>query len=100
MQRIGKIEYASGGTLFLDEVESMPMAMQVKLLRVLQFRQVERLGSNKPVPVALRVVAVPGMFAVPPWSMAIRSLTETDVAGGGSEGEQTTLRAGQQSDRN
>ena len=57
MQRIGKIEYASGGTLFLDEVESMPMAMQVKLLRVLQFRQVERLGSNKPVPVALRVVA-------------------------------------------
>jgi two-component system C4-dicarboxylate transport response regulator DctD len=57
MQRIGKIEYASGGTLFLDEVESMPMAMQVKLLRVLQFRQVERLGSNKPVPVVLRVVA-------------------------------------------
>jgi two-component system C4-dicarboxylate transport response regulator DctD len=57
MQRIGKIEYASGGTLFLDEVESMPMAMQVKLLRVLQFRQIERLGSNKPVPVVLRVVA-------------------------------------------
>ncbi len=57
MQRIGKIEYASGGTLFLDEVESMPMAMQVKLLRVLQFRQVERLGSNKSVPVTLRVVA-------------------------------------------
>lgn len=57
MQRIGKIEYASGGTLFLDEVESMPMAMQVKLLRVLQFRQVERLGSNKAVPVTLRVVA-------------------------------------------
>ncbi len=57
MQRIGKIEYASGGTLFLDEVESMPMAMQVKLLRVLQFRQVERLGSNKPVPLVLRVVA-------------------------------------------
>ncbi len=57
MQRIGKIEYASGGTLFLDEVESMPMAMQVKLLRVLQFRQIERLGSNKPVPVSIRVVA-------------------------------------------
>ena len=57
MQRIGKIEYASGGTLFLDEVESLPIAMQVKLLRVLQFRQVERLGSNKPVPVTLRVVA-------------------------------------------
>ena len=57
MQRIGKIEYASGGTLFLDEVESLPMAMQVKLLRVLQFRQVERLGSNKAVPVTLRVVA-------------------------------------------
>jgi two-component system C4-dicarboxylate transport response regulator DctD len=57
MQRIGKIEYASGGTLFLDEVESLPLAMQVKLLRVLQFRQIERLGSNKPVSVSIRVVA-------------------------------------------
>lgn len=56
-QRIGKIEYADGGTLFLDEVESMPMAMQVKFLRVLQERIVERLGSNKLIPVDFRVIA-------------------------------------------
>jgi two-component system C4-dicarboxylate transport response regulator DctD len=55
--RIGKIEHASGGTLFLDEVEAMPMALQVKLLRVLQFRQLERLGSNKLIDVPVRVVA-------------------------------------------
>ncbi|ARN23400.1 sigma-54-dependent transcriptional regulator [Piscinibacter gummiphilus] len=56
-RRIGKIEYADGGTLFLDEVESMPMAMQIKLLRVLQERKIERLGSNQSVPVDVRVVA-------------------------------------------
>ncbi|MGB2586199.1 MAG: sigma-54 dependent transcriptional regulator, partial [Pseudolabrys sp.] len=55
--RIGKVEHASGGTLFLDEVEAMPMALQVKLLRVLQFRQLERLGSNKLIDVPVRVVA-------------------------------------------
>jgi two-component system, NtrC family, C4-dicarboxylate transport response regulator DctD len=56
-RRIGKVEHAGGGTLFLDEVESMPLALQVKLLRVLQERRVERLGSNTGVPVDLRVVA-------------------------------------------
>ena len=56
-RRIGRIEYAHGGTLFLDEIESMPLAAQVKLLRVLQERQVERLGSNTPVAVDCRVVA-------------------------------------------
>jgi two-component system C4-dicarboxylate transport response regulator DctD len=56
-RRIGKIEYASGGTLFLDEVESMPMSMQIKLLRVLQERVIERLGSNQQIPVNCRVVA-------------------------------------------
>ncbi|RJF92787.1 sigma-54-dependent Fis family transcriptional regulator [Noviherbaspirillum saxi] len=56
-QRIGKIEYASGGTLFLDEIEAMPLHLQAKLLRVLQERQVERLGQNKALPVDLRVVA-------------------------------------------
>jgi len=55
--RIGKIEYASGGTLFLDEVEALPMALQVKLLRVLQFRQIERLGSNRSISVPVRVIA-------------------------------------------
>jgi DNA-binding NtrC family response regulator len=56
-RRIGKFEFAQGGTLFLDEVESMPMAMQIKLLRVLQERAIERLGSNQQVPVDCRVVA-------------------------------------------
>ncbi|PNG24208.1 sigma-54-dependent transcriptional regulator [Methylocella silvestris] len=56
-QRVGKIEYASGGTLFLDEVESMPLSLQVKLLRVLQSRQLERLGSNRPIDISIRVVA-------------------------------------------
>ncbi|KVD87071.1 Fis family transcriptional regulator [Burkholderia sp. ABCPW 14] len=55
-QRIGKIEYAQGGTLFLDEIESMPIAMQVKLLRVLQERAIERLGSNRLIPVDFRVI--------------------------------------------
>ncbi|PKU23992.1 sigma-54-dependent transcriptional regulator [Telmatospirillum siberiense] len=56
-RRIGKVEHASGGTLFLDEIESMPMSMQIKMLRVLQERTVERLGSNTPVPVDCRVIA-------------------------------------------
>ena len=56
-RRIGKIEHASGGTLFLDEIESMPMALQVKLLRVLQERHLERLGSNASIPVNCRIVA-------------------------------------------
>jgi two-component system C4-dicarboxylate transport response regulator DctD len=56
-RRIGKIEHAHQGTLFLDEIEAMPLAMQVKFLRVLQERKVERLGSNEPVPVTFRVVA-------------------------------------------
>jgi two-component system C4-dicarboxylate transport response regulator DctD len=56
-QRIGKIEHARNGTLFLDEIEAMPMALQAKVLRVLQEREVERLGSNKPIPVSFRVVS-------------------------------------------
>ncbi|WP_419797320.1 MAG: sigma-54-dependent transcriptional regulator [Terasakiella sp.] len=56
-RRIGKIEYSSGGTLFLDEIEALPMSMQVKLLRVLQERSIERLGSNTVIPLNLRIVA-------------------------------------------
>ena len=56
-RRIGKFEFANSGTLFLDEIESMPLALQVKLLRVLQERVIERLGTNESVPVDIRVVA-------------------------------------------
>ncbi|RJG12777.1 sigma-54-dependent Fis family transcriptional regulator [Pseudomonas cavernicola] len=56
-KRIGKIEHADGGTLFLDEIESMPLAQQVKLLRVLQEQRLERLGSNQSIAVDLRVIA-------------------------------------------
>jgi two-component system C4-dicarboxylate transport response regulator DctD len=56
-RRIGKIEHAHGGTLFLDEIESMPLIAQVRLLRVLQERVIERLGSNDELPVDIRVVA-------------------------------------------
>ncbi|ANQ85106.1 transcriptional regulator [Azoarcus olearius] len=55
--RAGKIEHATGGTLFLDEIEGMPLALQAKLLRVLQERVVERLGSNRLIPVDCRIVA-------------------------------------------
>ena len=56
-KRIGRIEHADGGSLFLDEIESMPLAQQVKLLRVIQERSLERLGSNKSIAVDLRVIS-------------------------------------------
>ncbi|MFO3672279.1 sigma-54-dependent transcriptional regulator [Pseudomonas protegens] len=56
-KRVGKLEYADGGTLFLDEIESMPLAQQVKLLRVLQEQKLERLGSNQSIKVDLRIIA-------------------------------------------
>ena len=55
--RAGKIETADAGTLFLDEIETMTPPMQVKLLRVLQEREVERLGGNRKVKVDMRVIA-------------------------------------------
>lgn len=56
-KRIGKFEHANGGTLFLDEIESMAISTQVPLLRVLQERSIERLGSNKLLPLDIRVLA-------------------------------------------
>ncbi|WP_284778414.1 sigma-54 dependent transcriptional regulator [Agrobacterium sp. lyk4-40-TYG-31] len=56
-KRIGRIEHSSGGTLFLDEIESMPPAVQVRMLRVLEMRQVSPVGSNEERPVDIRVVA-------------------------------------------
>jgi sigma-54 specific flagellar transcriptional regulator A len=55
--RIGRFELANSGTLFLDEIGDMPLEMQVKLLRVLQERVVDPVGSTKPLPVDVRVVA-------------------------------------------
>jgi DNA-binding NtrC family response regulator len=56
-RRIGKLEFAAGGTVFLDEIESMPMSMQVKLLRALQQRSIERVGGNEAVRLNCRIVA-------------------------------------------
>ncbi|AEI62455.1 sigma-54-dependent transcriptional regulator [Corallococcus macrosporus] len=56
-RRAGRIEQAHGGTLFLDELGDMPLELQAKLLRVLETKEVERLGGTLPVPVDARVVA-------------------------------------------
>jgi len=55
--RKGRFEYANGGTLFLDEIGDMPLALQAKLLRVLENREVFRIGSNEPIKVNVRVVS-------------------------------------------
>jgi two-component system response regulator HydG len=55
-RRIGKIEEASGGTLFLDEIGELELSLQAKLLRVLQEKEIERLGSNKRIPIDFRLV--------------------------------------------
>ena len=56
-ERAGKFELADGGTLFLDEITEMPVSLQAKLLRALQEGVIERLGSNRPTSVNIRVVA-------------------------------------------
>lgn len=55
--RVGKFELASGGTLFLDEIGDMPVDLQAKLLRVLQERTVQRVGSSRETPVNVRIIA-------------------------------------------
>jgi two-component system response regulator HydG len=69
-RRLGRFEAASGGTLFLDEIGELPLSFQVKLLRALQERQIERLGSHKPVNVDVRIV-----------SASLRPLEEEIAAG-------------------
>ena len=56
-ERVGKLEFARGGTVFLDEIESMPLSLQAKVLRAIQERMVEPLGTNKPRPIDVRFVA-------------------------------------------
>ena len=55
--RLGKFEVASGGTLFLDEIGDMPLSLQAKLLRVLQEREIERVGGRRRLPIDVRVLA-------------------------------------------
>ena len=56
-RRVGRFEYANGGTLLLDEVGDMPMSTQIKLLRVIEERQITRVGSNEPIDVDVRLLA-------------------------------------------
>lgn len=55
--RVGKFEYANGGTMFLDEVGDMPLATQIKLLRVLENSEITRVGSNDPIKVNVRILS-------------------------------------------
>jgi len=55
--RVGKFEYAHGGTMFLDEVGDMPVATQIKLLRVLENGEITRVGSNEPIKVNVRILS-------------------------------------------
>lgn len=55
--KMGKFELANGGTIFLDEIGDMPVNMQVKILRVLQDREIERVGGSSPIKIDVRVIA-------------------------------------------
>lgn len=55
--KIGKFELANGGSIFLDEIGEMPLSMQAKLLRVLQEKEIERVGSTKTIPIDVRIIA-------------------------------------------
>jgi transcriptional regulator with GAF, ATPase, and Fis domain len=54
---LGRFEAANGGTIFLDEIGDLPPDLQIALLRVLQEREIERVGSDRPIPVNVRVLA-------------------------------------------
>jgi len=56
-RRVGKVEQAHGGTVFLDEIGDMPLSVQAKILRLLEEREIERLGGARPIPVDVRILA-------------------------------------------
>ena len=74
--RIGRLQAADGGTLFLDEVGNLPLHLQPKLLTALEQRQVVPVGSNKPVPIDIRVIAATNL---PPQRLADESLFRQDL---------------------
>ncbi len=55
--RVGRLEYANGGTVFFDEIESMPLDLQAKLLRVIQDRTIHPLGGNRAIPIDIQIIA-------------------------------------------
>ena len=55
-ERVGRFEIASGGTLFLDEISNIPLELQAKLLTAIQNREITRVGSNKPIPIDIRLI--------------------------------------------
>jgi two-component system, NtrC family, response regulator HydG len=55
-ERVGRFEIASGGTLFLDEISNIPLELQAKLLTAIQKREITRVGSNKPIPIDIRLI--------------------------------------------
>jgi DNA-binding NtrC family response regulator len=61
VDRPGRFEIASGGTLFLDEIGNLPMPLQAKILTMLERREVTRVGSNKPIPIDIRLVCATNM---------------------------------------
>jgi len=61
VDRPGRFEVASGGTLFLDEIGNLPMPLQAKILTVLERREVTRVGSNKPIPIDIRLICATNM---------------------------------------
>ena len=75
-ERMGRVEQADGGVLFLDEISAMPMALQPKLLRVLQEREVDRIGGQAPVPVDIRVVSA---VNIEPREAVARNLLRQDL---------------------
>ncbi len=66
--RVGRFEQANGGTLFLDEIGNMPQTLQVKLLRVLQEREFERVGGNSTVKIDVRIVTATSTLILRKWS--------------------------------
>ncbi|WP_228721414.1 MULTISPECIES: sigma-54-dependent transcriptional regulator [Desulfosediminicola] len=75
-RRIGKFEQADGGTLFLDELNNMPLNMQAKVLRVLQEKEIERLGGTKTIPINIRVISATN---VEPESACEKGLLRKDL---------------------